>query len=279
MVLCASHAPGMARDAAGVEGVTFRTGLAELRRLAADFDPELVVMFGVDHIRAYQPVVPAVSVVKSATGRGDAGSPKGAYAVSADDAGALAESLIDAEVDCAVTHEADLDHGFGQTFGDIIGALDSRPVVPVYINCAEAPVMKVERAMRIGALVGDHFEGDPRRILFLATGGLSHAPATLVHGSRGLTEDERRQLNIEGQAEMVKAVNPEWDRWFLERIATTETDWVAPMGATFVEEAGVGANEVRSWLAAWAAGRQPLRTVAYEPVTEWATGMGAVTSH
>lgn len=278
LVLCASHAPGMARDTDHVQGADFRVGLDELRAQAEQFDPELVVMFGVDHVRAYQPIVPAVSVVKSATGRGDAGSPKGTYDVPAQEAVALAEFLLDAEIDCALTHEADLDHGFGQTFGDIVGPLDSRPLVPVFINCAEAPVMKVERAVRIGSLVGSFFENDPRRILFLATGGLSHAPATLVHGSRGLTEDQRRQLNVDGEEDMRKAVNPQWDRWFLEHLGTTDTDWVAPMGETFVAEAGVGANEVRTWLAAWAAGGQPLRTVAYEPVMEWVTGMGAVSS-
>lgn len=278
LVVCASHAPGMARDAERRLGRTFRAGLAEARALAEEFDPELVVMFGVDHVRAYQDIVPAISVVLSATGRGDAGSPSGTYDIPADTARGLAEHLIGSDVDCAVTHETALDHGFGQTFGDLFGSLGARPVIPVYINCAEAPVMRCERAVTIGRLVGEHFAADPRRIMYLATGGLSHAPATLVVGARGMSEEERRRTNIEGEAEAVKAVNPEWDEWFLKQLEGTDDAWVAPMGRTLVADAGVGANEVRSWLAAWAAGGTGLRTVAYEPVLEWITGMGVVAS-
>lgn len=278
LVICASHAPGMVRDTEKRLGLSFRAGLAEVRALAEEFDPELVVMFGVDHVRAYQDVVPAVSVVLSATGRGDAGSPLGSYDIPADTALGLAEHLLDAGVDCAVTHTIALDHGFGQTFGDLLGSLDARPVIPVHLNCAEAPLMRCERAVTVGRLVGEHFAADPRRILYLATGGLSHAPATLVKGARGLSEEERRRVNIEGEAEAVKAVNPEWDRWFLKQLEGTDTAWVAPMGRTLVADAGVGANEVRTWLAAWAAGGSGLRTVAYEPVLEWITGMGVVAS-
>src|SRR5690606_22111336 len=110
------------------------------------------------------------------------------------------------------------------------------------------------------------------------TGGLSHAPPTLVAGARGMSEEERRKTNIEGAAAAAAAVNPEWDQWFLKQLGSTDTSWVAPMGQTLVADAGVGANEVRSWLAAWAAGGRGLRTVAYEPVLEWITGMGVVAS-
>ena len=45
-----------------------------------------------------------------------------------------------------------------------------------------------------------------------------------------------------------------------------------------IEPAGVGANEVRTWIAAIAAGNLPMETVVYEPVREWITGMAIAAS-
>jgi 2,3-dihydroxyphenylpropionate 1,2-dioxygenase len=43
--------------------------------------------------------------------------------------------------------------------------------------------------------------------------------------------------------------------------------------------AGAGANEVRTWVAAGAAGGgTPVTPVVYEPVPEWITGMAVATS-
>lgn len=278
LTVCASHAPGMARDPEARLGTEFRAGLARARELVAEFDPELVVMFGVDHVRAYQPIVPAVSVILSASGMGDAGSPTGDYAVPAADASALAATLLRHNVDVALTHETTLDHGFGQTVGDLLGALDARPLVPVHLNCAEEPLMSLERAVRIGDVVREHFADDPRRILFLATGGLSHAPQALAQGVRGMSEEERRRVNMEGEQAALAWLNPAWDEEFLARLGTSARGWVAEVEPTLVEVAGCGANEVRTWLAAWAAGGRPVKTLAYEPVREWITGMGVVAS-
>lgn len=278
MSVCVSHAPGMARDPEARQGLTFRAGLAKVRELVDDFDPELVVMFGVDHIRAYQPVVPAISVVLEATGLGDAGSPQGRYDVPEEEAAALAAHLLANDIDCAVTHVTGLDHGFGQTVADVLGALDAMPLVPVHINCAEAPMMTCARAVSVGEVVGGYFAGDPRRILFLATGGLSHAPPAMESGVRGLSEAERRRVNMEGAAAAAGRINEAWDRAFLARLDGVDRTWVSGLGETLEQEAGCGAHEVRTWLAAWAAGGLPLRTVAYEAVPEWITGMGVVSS-
>ena len=44
-------------------------------------------------------------------------------------------------------------------------------------------------------------------------------------------------------------------------------------------QAGAGANEIRTWVAAGAAGGgRPVTPVAYEPVPEWITGMAVATS-
>lgn len=278
LTVCASHAPGMARDPEALLGTVFREGLARAKERVAAFDPELVVMFGVDHVRAYQPIVPAVSIILKASGMGDAGSPLGDYDIDPADATALAASLLASDIDVALTHETALDHGFGQTFGDLLGSLEAKPIIPVHLNCAEEPLMPLARAVKIGDEVRAHFADDPRRILFLATGGLSHAPQALAQGARGLTEEERRRINIEGEGFALAWLNAEWDEKFLAHLATDERDWISEIEPTLVEEAGCGANEVRTWLAAWAAGGRPVKTVAYEAVREWITGMGVVAS-
>lgn len=281
MSACASHAPGMARDADRRQGTTFRAAVATLRTQVAAFDPDLVVMFGVDHVRTYEPIVPAVSVVLAAEGLGDAGSPTGSYDVDSDEAGALGAFLLTHDVDCTLTHRAALDHGFGQTFADVIGSLDAKPVIPVHINCADGPLMSCQRAVTIGEVVGRFFAADPRRILFLATGGLSHAPPALEAGVRGMDEAERRRVNLEGSAAAAERINPAWDRAFLDNLSRrpgADSDWVAVTGATLEADAGCGANEVRTWLAAWAAGDRPMATLAYEAVSEWMTGMGVASS-
>jgi 2,3-dihydroxyphenylpropionate 1,2-dioxygenase len=278
MSVCVSHAPGMARDPEARQGLTFRAGLARVRGLVANFDPELVVMFGADHVRAYQPVVPAVSLVLEATGLGDAGSPRGKYDVPREEAAALAEHLLASDIDCAVTHSAGLDHGFGQTAADVLGGLDAKPLVPVHINCAEAPMISCARAVSIGEVVGGYFGADPRRILFLASGGLSHAPPALESGVRGMDEAERRRVNLEGSAAAAGRINEDWDRAFLKRLDGVDRGWVAALGETLEQQAGCGAHEVRTWLAAWAAGGLALHPVTYEAVPAWITGMGVVSS-
>lgn len=281
MSACASHAPGMARDAEKRQGTTFRTALSKLRAQVAEFDPDLVVMFGVDHVRTYEPIVPAISVILAAEGLGDAGSPTGNYDIDSDEAAALAAFLLAHNVDCTLTHQAALDHGFGQTFADVIGSLDAKPTIPVHINCADGPLMSCQRAVTIGEVIGQFFAADPRRILFLATGGLSHAPPALEAGVRGMDEAERRRINLEGSTAAAERINPTWDRAFLDNLSRepgSGADWVAATGRTLEADAGCGANEVRTWLAAWAAGDRAMATLAYEAVPEWMTGMGVVSS-
>lgn len=278
LAVCASHAPGMARDAEHVQGEVFRAGLARARELVAEFDPELVVMFGVDHVRAFDAVVPAVAVIREASGLGDVGSPVGPYDVPSELAVQLTEQLLARGIDCALTHKAVLDHGFGQTVGDVLGALDAYPIIPVFINCAEPPLMLCSRAAAIGTAVGDILAAQDKRVLFLATGGLSHEPPSLVTSPRGLSEAERREINLNGSIKAREKMNPAWDREFLAHLGSTDRDWLAELDKGLDEVAGCGANEVRTWLAAWASAGQPLEVIVYEPVLEWITGMGVVAS-
>ena len=281
LAVCASHAPGMAADSEQLQGRTFRAGLRAARDAVEAFDPDLVVMFGSDHRRAYEPVIPAVSVVMSAEGYGDHGSPTGAYRIPTPQAEQLAGHLLAAGFDVAASRGVRLDHGFGETLGDLLGGLDVRPVLPVFVNCATPPLISCARAVALGSAVDEFLSGlDPAtKVLVVGSGGLSHSPPTLEVDTLGLSDAQRKQISVTGRARAAEKVDPAWDAEFLERLRTADDAWLSAVPQDVVDAGGVGANEIRTWLAAWAAaGRGPLETLAYEPVKEWITGMGIVCS-
>ena len=60
--------------------------------------------------------------------------------------------------------------------------------------------------------------------------------------------------------------------------ALTTRSWVDEVTTDQLQAGGVGAHELRTWFAAYAAGDEGLETVAYEPVREWLTGLGIAVS-
>jgi 2,3-dihydroxyphenylpropionate 1,2-dioxygenase len=72
-------------------------------------------------------------------------------------------------------------------------------------------------------------------------------------------------------------VNDAWDRWFLGALTSGDLSAVLDVGdAEMEEKAGNGAHELRAWIAAAGAWNGALRTVCYEAVPSWVTGMGCV---
>ena len=67
LVVCASHSPGKERDVERAFGRRFRSALTSAAERAQQFDPDVVVVFGGDHRRAFRHVVPAFGVALSAS--------------------------------------------------------------------------------------------------------------------------------------------------------------------------------------------------------------------
>lgn len=277
MVVCASHSPGMLRDTGEAYGGVFRAGIDEARRRVTAFAPDLVVFFGSDHRRAFVDSVPAIAVMLAADGLGDLGSPEGSYDVPTELAETLAAALLEQQFDVTVVRRVALDHGFGQTYAHLIGDLPTVPVIPIYINCATPPLASPGRAHALGARVGEELATLDKRILYVGSGGLSHSPPSLEAAAAGLTDEERITLNEAGRALARNKIVPAWDERFLQRISSDPTS-LASITDDDIAPAGVGAHEVRTWIAAVAAGATPMETVTYEPVPEWITGMGVVTT-
>jgi 2,3-dihydroxyphenylpropionate 1,2-dioxygenase len=114
-------------------------------------------------------------------------------------------------------------------------------------------------------------------VLFVGSGGLSHSPPSLVSTAAGLSDADRLAINEAGREAARDKINPPWDEAFLRRIADAPGS-LEQMTDRDLAPAGVGANEVRTWIAAIAAGDLPMATVVYEPVREWITGMAIAAS-
>jgi 2,3-dihydroxyphenylpropionate 1,2-dioxygenase len=271
----------MAQDTNHVQGRRFRDGFAQVAKAVARYQPTLVVYFGPDHMRALAGIAPCFTVVESATGYGDWGTPQEDYRVPHERAVALGQYLAASGIDIALAPHLRLDHGFGQSTADLFGSLSAVPLIPIVINCVDRPLPTAARTAALGRAVGDFLRHEPpdgERVLVIGSGGISHAPPSLIPGARDLTEEQRQRLITDNIARAADAINPAWDEQFLATLASTSWARLAGLTAEDLAPAGTGGAEVRTWIAAAFTGGTPLSTVAYEPVTEWITGMGIATS-
>ena len=272
-----SHSPQMAQDTDHAQGTRFRNGFAEVAKAVTAFDPTLVLYFGPDHMRALAGIAPCFTVVESATGYGDWGTPDEEYRVPKELAVALGEHLAASGIDIAMAPDLRLDHGFGQSTYDLFGSLSAVPLIPIVINCVDRPIPTAARTAELGKAAGAFLRTQvsaDERILVIGSGGISHAPPSLIPGARDLTEAQRQKLITDNIARAAEAINPEWDQRFLAQLAGDDWTSLADLSADELAPAGTGGAEVRTWIAAAFTAGTAMPTVVYEPVTEWITGMG-----
>ncbi|MFD5825394.1 3-carboxyethylcatechol 2,3-dioxygenase [Lentzea sp. NPDC060358] len=265
MTVCASHLVTLP----GAPHGPVRAAIATARDAVAAFDPELVVFFGTDHRRAFRAVVPTFAVVLSAEAQGDVAGPVGRYDVPSDAGRALVADLVAHDFDIATAYQAALDHAFGHTARDLLGAVDAKPVLPVFVNCASPPHASFRRAARLGRRVGEFFAD--RRVLYVGSGGLAHDLPGFRERETGeeLTEAERqawiRSVNDRARAEgTIRSLVRTWDEEFLAGVGGTSWEWLDSIGTDLVPRAGNGAAECLTWTAAWAAGGRGLVALAHE---------------
>ena len=285
-LVCASHSPLLyCYDKPPREWDAIQKGFADARRFVELFDPELVVIFGSDHFNGFfLNMMPAFCVGLDAEAAGDIGGFAGKVDVPADVALRLIEHLRDHDVDPAVSYQMTIDHAFSQTLRNMTGALDAVPTIPVFINCITKPFVPFHRTRALGTQIGHFASKLNKRVLFLASGGLSHHP-TRYYPAFGEGEEtvaawqlsggklkssmspeewlERLEvMHHEGAAMITRGertakdmrLNEESDRRFLdvllERDLTEFDRWDQD---ALVEEGGIGSMELQTWIAATAA--------------------------
>ena len=298
-----SHTPlmGLNSIARDIED-ELNAAIAVARALVQAFDPELVVLVGPDHYNGFfNELMPPLCIGTQATAVGDYLTPAGPLNVDADAALALATQLMDADFDLAVSRRMQVDHGFSQSLQLLWGGLATPPVVPIFVNAVAQPgIPRLRRCRQLGRAIGRFLDGQTKRTLLLGSGGLSHEPPvpTLAHpdpavreaitGKRQPTQAERdaktQRVMAAGQAlaaghPSIKPLNPEWDRRWMDALASGELDALVQQSENSIElEAGLSAHESKSWLVARAAlpeGRAlpcPLRY--YRAIPEYIAGYG-----
>jgi Catalytic LigB subunit of aromatic ring-opening dioxygenase len=166
----------------------------------------------------------------------------------------ITRCLLRAGFDPAFSHQLELDHGVMTVYHELDPQLQL-PLVPIVQNCAVHPMMPLRRCYEFGAALAGairSFPG-PDRVALVGAGGLSHFI--------GLPR--------------VGDIDEEFDHWFLGVLERGDVGSVLDLSDDELELAGNGAHEIRSWLAiAGAVAPATGRTLAYEPIHPWITGMG-----
>jgi len=164
----------------------------------------------------------------------------------------LIERGLDEGVDWAVIENWDVDHGFMVPIVKI-DAAGRYPMVPVYVNCASAPMPSPRRCYAVGQWLADaiaRWDAD-KRVAIIATGGLSHSVGSMQMGW----------------------IDQEFDQRFLDDFCAGRGEALARLTDDQINAAGSSTGEVRSWimLAGAFAGRSAEK-VMYEAIQGFDTG-------
>ncbi len=218
--------------------------------------PDALVLVGAEHFaNFFMDNMPAYAMGMADAYEGPIEDPAwlGIERTSIPGAAALSRRLI-AEVmqsvDVAFAEEWKFDHGLMVPLSFLTPHYDV-PVVPVNINCQGPPLTPLARAWAFGEALRRAADSVPERIALVATGGISHWPATPDSGK----------------------INEAWDRDFLDRWARNDRAALLDYSdAQVYRDAGQGGFEIRTFiaLAAAARGRGTLRH--YQPIPIFSVG-------
>jgi aromatic ring-opening dioxygenase catalytic subunit (LigB family) len=134
-------------------------------------------------------------------------------------------------VDVAYCEEWQFDHGIIVPL-HFLDPHNTMRIIPANINCQGPPLTPLHRAWEFGAAIRRAADAVPERIALIATGGISHWPATPDSGR----------------------INEAWDRDFLDRwLANDRNRLLAYTDEETYRDAGQGGFEIRTLIAAAAA--------------------------
>ena len=152
-------------------------------------------------------------------------------------------------VDVAYAEEWKFDHGIMVPLHFLTPGYDL-PIVPANINCQGPPLAPLKRAWAFGEALRDAADALPQRIALVATGGISHWPATPDSGK----------------------INEKWDREFLARWSANDRDaMLSYTDAEIYRDGGQGGFEIRTFIAAAAAAKGAKGKIEFcEPVPVFA---------
>lgn len=276
----------------------------EARKRVAEFDPDLVIVFTPDHFNGFfYTLMPQFCIGYRAESMGDYESTAGPLNVPEELSEELAQFVIDRGVDVAISREMVIDHGGAQPLEIVLGGLDAKPVIPIFVNGVARPFAPMARVRALGEAVGEWAKDREERILVIASGGLSHDPplprwaeATdpqkdfLLHGHPDQADRDAREARViaagkqnVGVTEIID-INPEWDKQFMADCASANSKLFDIYDADEMDtEAGHSSHEVRTWVAAFSAlaqanGAYNVDYEFYRPIPEFVAGFGLMSA-
>jgi aromatic ring-opening dioxygenase catalytic subunit (LigB family) len=135
------------------------------------------------------------------------------------------------DVDVAWAQEWKFDHGIIVPLHFLTPRYDL-PIVPVNINCQEAPLPPLQRCWAFGKALRRACDAMDERIALIGTGGISHWPCTPDSG----------------------VINEDWDRDFLDKFINNRKDeLLAYTDEAVYRDAGHGGFEIRTFITVAAA--------------------------
>lgn len=301
-----SHSPLIGKNDPEPDVLT-RVGEAvtAAREFIQAFDPELVVLFAPDHYNGFfYKEMPPFCLATEAHAIGDFGTTTGPLSVDSGAAKHIAQGVLDRGIDLTISSRMTVDHGFAQPLEMLFGGIAEVPVVPVFINGVATPLGPVSRIRELGTAIGQAAGEFDLRVLYLASGGLSHdPPVPVLEGAPPRVADAlieghppTPEQRAKGEERVVQAgrdyvagtstilpINPDWDNHLLDLLQTgalAEFDnWTVEGMA---REAGGSAHEVRTWIAAYAAlaagGEYEMNYRFYESIPAWIAGFSVTTA-
>ena len=302
-----SHAPtyGIV-DPGGTVQAELDSALDDIRSQVREFDPELTIIFAPDHFNGvFYDMMPAFCVGTQASSVGDWGTELGPLPVDTASGRSLVASLLRDGIDITSSERLAVDHGTTQPLEFIFGKGFTNKIIPIVINSVGLPLGPIMRARLLGEAVGRWALSTGKRVLIVASGGLSHDPPVpvfdgatpevtqrLISGGRNITPQQRaeREQKILSTAarnnageKLMRDINPPFDTLMMNTFAAGQlgnvdawtTEW-------FHQEGGCGAQEIRCWIAAFAAqsmgGHYTVEQSHYWPIHSWATGFAVMTA-
>lgn len=263
-VFATSHSPGMTgfperADAAQRNAVT--DALADLRNRIAALKPDALIAVSVEHFSNFSLAnLPAFAIATADSYLGPVTAEMAAFLKIGQrrypgHAG-LGEHVyrfaLESEFDPALVQG---DFEFDENFCVPLEFLDPQaqiPLVPVIVNGVNRPAPTARRCYEFGrmlraAVAAQH---SVQRVVVVGTGGLSHWVGMRESGD----------------------INEAFDRRFLDRLSSGDAARLTAYRQEQIDEAGNGADEIRTWLVAAGAAGTGFDILAYEPIPAWLTG-------
>ncbi len=155
--------------------------IAAMKVIGKDLDelkPDAVIIIGSDHLETFfLSSVPTFAVIAGEVSKAHFANKNYNMRVHLPLAEDILDKLVRAEFDMTYSQDALLGHSFAAVYEWILADRDI-PVVPIFLNTYLPPLPTPNRCYQLGKAIANIVAGRPERVVFIASGGMSHYPGT-----------------------------------------------------------------------------------------------------